>query len=156
MSGIEALYAQLKPDMEAIADPLFQLSEESIAEEGDFLPHGAAMNDDGEVVLVEAESEDGADLTTPEAVLPVLHRALRSATKERGVRAIGVAESVTIEPHGGPRTRAIKVLFEHKRGLTLAVYLPFKLGPKGKMTFQEILIMPAEPEVSPWGKVSRK
>ncbi|MCX5659222.1 MAG: hypothetical protein NTW19_05805 [Planctomycetota bacterium] len=151
MPSIEELYAELKPDMEAVAAPLFEFSETCIDNQGDFLPHGAGIDEEGEVRLIAAAPEDGADLTTAEAVLPVLHQGLRKAAKADGLLAVGVAESVTIEPNGAKRTRAMKVLFEHKRGLTLALYLPFTIGPKGKMKLGEMLIMPADPEVNAWG-----
>lgn len=38
MSDSEDLYAALKPDIEALAAPLFDLSEGSVRKRGEFLP----------------------------------------------------------------------------------------------------------------------
>src|SRR6202011_5274723 len=67
---------------------------------------------------------DGNDMSTAEVLLPILHGGLRVMAKEKPLAAIGIAESVTITPPGRASTRAIKVLFEHVRGLTLALYVP--------------------------------
>ena len=64
--------------------------------------------------------------------------------------AVGVAEDVTVTPIGQPPTQAIKVLIEHSRGLTVALYLPFKKKFLRGIVFGETFSAPASPEVNPW------
>ncbi|WP_152609739.1 hypothetical protein [Geobacter anodireducens] len=118
----DELYAELKDDVGAIADTLFDLSEAFIRKRGNFLPHGAVLTEQGEVQLIAAAPASGNDWTNSTEILPVLHDGLRQKCKERQIKAIGVAENVTVTPEGQKSTAAIKVLFEHIEGLTIALY----------------------------------
>jgi hypothetical protein len=61
-----------------------------------------------------------------------------------------VAENVTVTLEGSASTQAIKVLFEHERGLTVALYLPFKKRFIRGFAFGETFSMLATPEVCAW------
>ena len=127
MTATVCLYADLKPEIGAIANPLFELSEKLLQKHGNFLPlHAAVLTEEGEVRLVASTPDTNDDVTNSVAVLPLLHDGLRSQAKESALKAIGVAENVTVTVDGGRPTTAIKVLFEHRLGLTVALYLPFK------------------------------
>ena len=150
MTTTDALYIELKPDMSTIANQLFELSETLLRRQGNFLPHAAILTEEGNVKLVAATA--GNDLTTSTEILPLLHDGLRQQAKEISVKAIGVAENVTVTLEGQRPTKTIKVLFEHKRGLTVALYLPFE-----KKLFRGYVIGPmftlqAEPEVNAWAQ----
>lgn len=124
MNSTDALYAELKPEMGAVAGQLFDLSETFLREAGNFLPHAVVLTDDGEIKLFAAAGEN--DLTNSIEILPILHAGLRQEARNFSLQAIGVAENVTVTFEGQRPTKAIKVLFEHKRGLTVALYLPFE------------------------------
>ncbi len=119
MATADSLYAELKPDIELLAQPLFELSEKFLREQGDFLPHAAVLTEGGEVKLVAAAPPNA--ITNSAEVLPLLHDGLRAQAKEVSLRAIGVSENVTVTLQGQKPTKAIKVLLEHKRGLTDAL-----------------------------------
>jgi hypothetical protein len=119
MSTDDELYAELKPDIEAVAEPLFELSTDFLRSNGNFLPHGVVLTERSEVQLVAAVPDAERDLTNSTEVLPVLHAGLRHKSRNMPLRAIGVAENVTIALEGKPSTQAIKVLCEHKRGSRL-------------------------------------
>src|SRR5512139_2523226 len=125
MTTDDDLYSEVKPDIEAVASPLFEFSELCLRKRGNFLPHGAFL-DTGRKVCLVAASPDINGRSTSTEVLPLLHDGLRAQAKEEELVAIGVAEHVTVAPDGLPSTQAIKVLLEHKRGLVIALYLPFK------------------------------
>ena len=122
MNSTDELFRELKPDIEAIIGPLFQLSEKFIKNRGCFLPHGAALMPDDTVQLQMAAPQN--DLTNSTEVLPLLQLGLREHAKLHSPKAIAIAEDVTITPDGQRATQAIKVLVEHKCGLTVALYLP--------------------------------
>jgi hypothetical protein len=124
MTGFDALYTALKPDIEAVASPLLEFSQKCLRQRGNFLPHAAVLTEAGEVRLVAADP--GHDQTNSTEVLPLLHGGLRAQASEISLMALGVAENVTIALGGQRATKAIKVLVEHKRGLTVALYLPFE------------------------------
>lgn len=144
----DELYKELKNDMEAVADPLFNLSELFLKKRSNFLPHGAYLDASGQVGLFAAAPEN--EKTNSTKVLPLLHDGIRSSVKEKGYIAIGIAENVTVTPDGQPSTEAIKVLFEHKRGLVVALYLPFKKKFLRGYSFGEIFTISATGEVNPW------
>jgi hypothetical protein len=146
----DELYAELKGDIAAVANPLFDFSEQCLKKRGNFLPHGAYLEADGKVGLVAAAPEN--DITNSTEVLPLLHEGLRASAAEKDLVAIGVAENVTVTPDGQSSTEAIKVLFEHKRGLVVALYLPFKKKFLRGYSFGQAFTVSAAGEVNAWSK----
>lgn len=150
----ETLYAELKPDIGGIAHQLFDLSEKFLRMNGNFLPHGAVLTNEGEVRLVAAAPRSTDEFTNSTEVLPLLHEGLRYQAKERDIRAIGVAENVTVTQEGQRPTKAIKVLLEHRRGFTVALYLPFRKKLfRGYVMGVPFSIL-ASPEVNPWAETA--
>jgi len=145
----EELYGEIKPDVRALAQPLFELSEKALRERGDFLPHAAALTE-GKVRLVGAMCNTAAGVANSTHIKPLLRQGLRSMAHERPVTAIGVAETVTVTPDGKAPSKAIKVLLEHHRGLTMALYLPFAQDTSGDIKFGSTLSMFVPPEMNPW------
>jgi hypothetical protein len=82
-------------EQEIVATPLVDLSKRFLRERGNFLPHAAILNALGKVALVGGKTEH--DLTNSAEV--------------------GIAENANITVPGQSATDAIKVLFEHRRGL---------------------------------------
>ncbi len=148
MTTADELYSELKADIAAVANPLFDFSEQCLRKRGNFLPHGAYLDINGKVGLVAAAPEN--DITNSTEVLPLLHDGLRAHAKEKELVAIGVAENVTVTPDGKPSTQAIKVLFEHKRGLVVALYLPFKKQFMRGFSFGQTFTVVASGEVNAW------
>ena len=146
----EQLYAELKADVRAVANPLFELSERLLHENGNFLPHGFVLSEEAKDTMVGAVEDNGSGKSTSTATLPLLHEGLRKQVAAGRARAIGVAENVTITSAGGSATPAIKVLFEHREGLCVALYLPFKKKLFGGYEIGTPFTVPAEPEVKPW------
>ncbi len=149
MTTTNELYDELKLDIEAIANPLFDFSEQCLKKRGNFLPHGAVLDANGKVGLVAAAGSDPSGQSNSAEILPILHEGLRAQAKEMELVAIGVAENVTVTLQGQPSTQAIKVLFEHKRGLVIALYLPFKKKFSG-YSFGQAFTVAAAGEVNAW------
>lgn len=145
----DELYAALKGDIAAVANPLFDFSEQCLKKRGNFLPHGAVLDSNGTVGLV-AASPDPNGCSNSTEVLPLLHEVLRAQAREKELVAIGVAENVTVTPQGQPSTEAIKVLFEHKRGLVVALYLPFKKKFLRGYSFGQAFTVVTAGEVNAW------
>jgi hypothetical protein len=151
MSNDTSLYIELKGDIESLALPLFDASETFIGKRGAFLPHGAILTNSTQVQVVNFAPEDfETRKVNAEEILPGLHEALRKEAKSEGVIAVGVAEDVTITLDSGERTRAIKVRFEHKKGLTVALYLPWKRKLFGGIQIGDPITIDVQPEILPW------
>lgn len=82
-------------------------------------------------------------------MLPNLHKALRAAASREDVFALAVCEDVRINRDGEKETRAIKVPIEHRRGLCVALYMPFRRRLLG-YAFSDVIAAPANPEVRVW------
>ena len=145
----EELYAALKEDVAAVSMPLFDLSKRLLTEFGNFLPHGYVLVCEGKDRMVGATEGRSDGTSTSVQTLPLLHEGLRAEVKMGNARAIGVAENVTIKPEGETTTKAIKVLLEHKDGLCVALYLPFKKKLFGGYVFGTPFTVAAAPEVNP-------
>lgn len=149
---MDDLFAELKPQIEALAAPLFGASQMAVRKRSRFLPHGALLDAGGEVRLVMATLDDLDAPASPAEVLPRLHDALRAASRDHAAAAVAVCEDVTITPAGGKSTKAVKVLVEHRRGLTVALYLPWRRSMLGTHVFGEVMALAATPEVQVWGE----
>ena len=150
MTDTNDLYAEVKADIEAVADPLFDFSEECLKKRGNFLPHGAVLDSKGKIRLVAAAPDN--DKTNSTEVLPLLHKSLRAEAKDNELVAIGVAENVTVTPSGQQPTEAIKVLLEHKRGLVVALYLPYKKQFMRGYSFGQTFTVVSAGEVNAWAE----
>jgi len=141
----EDLYRQTTPDLLEISDPLFDFAIQQLNKRDNFLPFGAALNDDG--IALKA-AWPGGEYTSSAEVLPLLHKGLRQTVTER-TRAVAVCEWVKITPSGGSQTDAIKVLVEHRNGLTVALYLSME-KVEGQWQNGEPLSTFARPEIGAW------
>jgi hypothetical protein len=150
MNTTDSLYSEVKLDIAALATPLFELSELCLRKQGNFLPHAAVLTEDGEVIQVAAAPDTGSDLTNSTEVLPVLHNGVRMQANKLALKAIGIAENVNITLEGRRATKAIKVLFEHKRGLSVALYLPFEKKLLKGYVFGDTFSLAVDPEVNAW------
>ena len=150
MAEVDALYGELKGDLQALSSPLFGFAEQQVRKRGAFLPFGAALERNGEVTLHAAS--DGEEVTSSTEILPILHQGLRSAAAEHDSSAVAVCEWVKITPQGGEQTDAVKVLVEHERGLTIAFYVPCRRRALFGWRFDAMFVKPATPEVRPLWK----
>ena len=152
MTCTNDLYRQVGPDIEAIGDLLFSFSEQCIRNKGNSLPHAAVLTREGKVELVATDpgSKEGHANSSQE--LSLLHKGLRRQATIKSLKAIGIAENVTITPDGQPTTHAIKVLIEHECGLTIALYLLLSKRLFQDYLFGEIFSVPAIPEVRIWSQ----
>ena len=147
-STADALYDELGDEVWLLAEPLFEASQTFVSKRGTFLPHGAVLSGKGGVELVMA-APDGFEtrLVSAVEVLPLLHRALRTAAADMAAKAVAVCEEVSINLPEQGRTAAIKVLVEHSRGLCVALYCPYQQDRRGGYSFAEVFAKYAEPEV---------
>jgi hypothetical protein len=148
---VDDLFAELKPQIEALAEPLFGASKVFVGRRGGFVPHGAVLETGGEVRLMMAAPDDLDAPVSPAEILPRLHDALRADARDHDLAAVAVCEDVTITPTGQKPTKAVKVLVEHRRGLTIALYLPWKRKLLSGHVFGQVMALAAKPEVQPWG-----
>ena len=152
MSSLADLYAELKADVVALADPLFEQSQKLLRSKDDFLPHAAILNAEGKVVIMGAMTGSRDGQARAGYILPMLLDGIRQLSREKVLVAVGIAENVSLT-RGDMPMQAIKVLLEHERGLTFAMFLPFHRADAGEYYFGEAFVTPAPPALNLWPPV---
>ena len=146
MSDSDSLYRELNGDLQTVAELLFDLACQQVKKRGAFLPVGAKLSADGETVLVAAAPDE--DVTSSDVVLPLLVEALRKSAL--AAEAVALCEWVKIEVEGGKPRDAVKVHAQHKRGLSVAFYLPATKSLFRGWQFGDMMVLPAEPFIESW------
>jgi hypothetical protein len=149
MSSLADLYSELKTDVVALADPLFDHSQTGLRARDFFLPHSAVLSAEGKVSMLGAMTGSKGGFANAPQVLRMVHKGLRQMSREKVLMAAAVASQVTLTRGDAPMT-AIRVLVEHERGLTVALFLPFHRADEGRYFFGEAFVMPAEAELNLW------
>jgi hypothetical protein len=151
MTSLTDLYQELKGDVVALADPLFEQSQNRLQASDEFLPHAAVLTAEGKVVMLGAMTGTRGGSANAAQVLAMVHSGLRQMSREKVLVAVGVAEQVYVE-RGEEPVSAIQVLLEHERGLTVAMYLPY-WKVEGACAFGEAFVTPAAPALNLWTPV---
>jgi hypothetical protein len=146
MADTDLLYRELKGDLQTVAEPLFEFACQQVKKRGAFLPVGSKLSESGESSLVAAAPED--DVTSSDVVLPLLVAALTESAADAD--AVALCEWVKIAVAGGKQTDAVKVHAQHKRGLTVAFYIPATKSLFKGWQFGEMLVMAADPFIESW------
>lgn len=137
----EEQFEQIKP----LAEAMFGISIELVTRNGNFLPHGGALSMTHSVSYIAGMPDN--EITNSTEVLPLVHEALRQETAKFTIRAVAVSENVFI---GKNRTPAIKVLIEHRDGLTIAMYQPFRKRFLRSPVFDDVQVISTEAEIGGW------
>jgi hypothetical protein len=146
MTDTNSLYHELKIDLQTVAEPLLDFACQQVNERSGFLPVGAKLTEAGETILVAAAPSE--DITSSDIVLQRLIEALlRDALT---ANALAFCEWVKIEDTGGKQCDAIKVCAQHKRGLTVAFYVPATKPPLESWEFGEMIVISADPFIGSW------
>jgi hypothetical protein len=146
MSNSDDLYGELKGDLQTVAEPLFEFACQQVEKRGAFLPFGAKLLANGETELVAGAPDD--DVTTSEAVLPLVIAALQQAASNAD--AVGVCEWVKIEVESGKMQDAVKTHVQHRRGLSVAFYIPATKPLLRGWQFGEMIVTPANELFPSW------
>lgn len=152
MSSLSELYAELKTDVVALADPLFDQSQQQLQARDRFLPHAAVLDTEGKVVMVGAMTGSKGGQANADQILPMLQKGIRQMSREKVLVATAVATDVSLT-RGDMPMQAIKVQIEHERGLSVALFLPFHKSAEGDYYYGEAFVTPAHAELKLWPPV---
>ncbi len=151
MSSLSDLYAAVKGDIVALADPLLEESQKQLAVRDDVRPQAAVLSSEGRVLVLGAMTGTQGGTATAEQVLAMLQAGIRQMSRERVLSAIAIAQLVFVTRANEP-VQAIRVLVEHERGITVAMNLPFwKID--GEYSYGEAFVTPAAPALKLWPPV---
>jgi hypothetical protein len=105
--------------MDALLNASLPFAKQQLAKHGEFFPYGVAMGRDGQIRMVAGYT--GTERPPSTEVLDILYEGLRSKADED--RGAAVVADVRLR---GEETDAIQVEVEHREGLALKVFLPYR------------------------------
>lgn len=112
------------PDLNKLFNAALSFAETMLAKEGEFIPFGVSMDNEGEVTL--ASGDVGSEHPASQDVIQLLQTSFRDSASEGGIRAAGVCLDVRIVPPGEEKkTDAICVRLAHISGEAVEVFVPY-------------------------------
>jgi hypothetical protein len=125
------------PDLDQLLNTLIPFAQQMLSKHGEFFPFGSVMTADGK--LEEHAAYDGDERPPSQQLIDLLKRGFRQQAATGQIRAAAVCYDVrTIPPGESEKTDAICVVAEHQNGEGANVYLPYKKGWFGKISYGEI------------------
>jgi hypothetical protein len=125
-----------KADAEKIMQAMLPFAKRMLEEYGEFLPYGAAMTSNGEVVSV--AGHDGREKPPSQDIIGLLRDSFRASAKSRKYKATGIFFNVrVVAPGSSETTDAIAIALDHQENYSVVVYIPYKLV-SGKVQYGEI------------------
>lgn len=125
------------PDLDDLLNVMVPFAQQMLAKHGEFYPFGSAINADGKVEALAAY--EGDEHPPPHRLIDLLTRVIREEAAAGNIRAAAICYDVrTIPPGQSEKTDAICVSAEHQNGEAADVYLPYKKGWFGKMSYGQL------------------
>lgn len=116
--------AETQTDMDRLLNLALPFAQQMLAKHGEFFPYAVAIDDDGHEQMV--AGHPGGEQPPSADVLSVLYDGLQARANAQ--RAAAVVADVKLREQG---TDAIRVVLEHRDGVALAVFLPYRKTSSG-------------------------
>jgi hypothetical protein len=110
---------ECQSDLDALFKAALPFAQQMLAQHGEFFPYGVAMTKEGTIGMVAGYTGTEKPLSTE--VLEILYEGLRSRAEEN--RGAAVVSDVRLRGEG---TDAIQVEVEHREGIALKLFLPYR------------------------------
>jgi hypothetical protein len=112
--------------MDALLNAALPFARQQLATHGEFFPYGLAMTHDGQITM--AAGYTGTEQPPSTEVLQILYEGLRAQAQQN--RGAAVVSDVRLRGQG---TDAIQVEVEHREGVALKVFLPYRVKRHGQL-----------------------
>jgi hypothetical protein len=125
------------PDLDQLLNAVLPFAQQMLAKHGEFFPFGSSMTTDGEIIANGAY--DGDEQPPSQQLIDLLTQAFRQEAAAGKIRAAAICYDVrTVPPGRSEKTDAICVSSEHQNGEAADVYVPYKKGWFGKISYGQI------------------
>jgi hypothetical protein len=125
------------PDLDRLLNAVLPFAQEMLAKHGEFFPFGASIASDGEIVCHGAYN--GEEHPPSQELIDLLTQAFRQQAASGQIRAAALCYDVRTTPPGHvEKMDAICVSAEHENGESADVFLPYKKGWFGKISYGTI------------------
>lgn len=111
--------AECQSDLDALLNEALPFAKQMLSKRGEFFPYAVAMRRNGQVAMIAGYT--GSEKPPSSEVLDILYQGLRAAAEEN--RGVAVVADVRLR---GEATDAIQVDVEHRDGVALKVFLPYR------------------------------
>ena len=105
--------------MDALLNAALPFAKQQLVKHGEFFPYGVAMTRDGKISMIAGYT--GSEKPPSTEVLDILYAGLGSKAEEN--RGAAVVADVRLKGEG---TDAIQVEIEHREGVALKVFQPYR------------------------------
>jgi len=127
-------------------NPLLGFAQQMLAKRGSFLPFGASLTSDGEIVMATAFIR--MEVSDPVTMIDLIVRGFQEVAGNGKIRATGVCLDMRIvPPNETEKIDAICVKLEHIEGDCVDVYLPYKKGWLGRYKFGQMFAARGDAQV---------
>ena len=125
------------PDLDELLNLLIPFAQQMLSKHGEFYPFGSAMSTDGKAEAHAAY--EGDDNPPSEKLIDLLTRGFQQQAAAGLIRAAAICYDVRIVPPGQTeKSDAICVSAEHQNGEAADVYIPYKKGWFGRISYGEL------------------
>jgi hypothetical protein len=125
------------PDLDALLNEVFAFAQQMLAKHGEFYPIGATVGAGGEIALVARAA--GSEHPPSQEVIDSLIAGLREQASKNVIRACAVCyDGRVVRPGETRETDAICALLERESGEATAVFLPYRRGLLGRISYGEL------------------
>jgi hypothetical protein len=132
-----------RPDLDALLNVALPFAQEMLAKRGQFYPFGATMKSDGEIN--QTAGYTGEEFPEPQQLINLLMGAYKVQAAKGELRATALCfDSRTIPPGQTEKSDAICVRLEHADGEAVDVFLPYRKGWFGKITYSDLFASQGE------------
>lgn len=115
-----------KDDCNQLLNAALPFAEQMLRDHGEFLPFGAQMLPDGEIVSVAAD--DGEEHSRSQNLIDVLRAAFRAGAVEGDLLATALVYDVRVVPPGASeKSDAIALNLDHRDNYSVTVFFPYTI-----------------------------
>lgn len=125
------------PDLDELLNAVVPIAQQMLSKHGEFYPFGSIVTADGKAEVFAAY--EGDDQPPSQQLIDSLTQILREKAAAGTIRAAAICYDARIVPPGqSAKTDAICLSAEHQNGEGSDLYLPYKKGWFGKISYGEL------------------
>jgi hypothetical protein len=133
-------------DYDALLNARLPFAQQMLAKHDAFFPFGGYIESGGKVGHTSGWTGD--EQPTPQELIDLMVRGLRSQAGRGEIRASAVCVDVrTVPPGQTQKTDAILVSMEHSEGEPVDAYLPYRKTTEGQYEYGELFLVRGQPRI---------
>jgi hypothetical protein len=139
LSGFQGYKSKKMPqeELEGLMTDSIAQAKRMLAEYGEFYPYGGAIDKKGKVISIEVD--DGDEHPPSQKLIDRLVGSFQSQATAGEYRATAIVYDVRVIPPGSTeKTDAICLELDHVEGVSLKVFVPYKIKRKNEVIYGEM------------------